>query len=101
MVSCTNGRIPSPKSLKRLVEAFPEGIVSPSVTGDTPIHLFVSNIGNWRTKEKVLKPSTVSSIVQTLLGSGELDESKCPLLMKNSDQVSNTMIQCGVFCCCV
>jgi ankyrin repeat protein len=84
LVSCTNGRIPSARSVKRLVKAYPEAIAEKSSTGDTPLHLFVSNVGSWIPNKKAIASSNTSKVVQALLGNGEVES---PLLVRNDEMM--------------
>ena len=70
---------------KLLLQAFPESICQPSNTGDTPLHLLVSNIASWTKDKEESKSSNTFKLVEVLLGDGEYGS---PLLMKNYDGVS-------------
>jgi hypothetical protein len=85
IVSCTNGKISSAKSVRRLVKAYPEGIVQVSSTGDTPLHLFVSNVSSWIDNKEEVKTTNTSKLVQILLGNGDVQS---PLLVRNGNGVS-------------
>jgi hypothetical protein len=83
--ACTSGRMPFAKSAKRLIAAYPESVCEASDTGDTPLHLFVSNVASWIADKKEFKSSNTSKLVEVLLGDGEHGS---PLLMRNNDGVS-------------
>jgi ankyrin repeat protein len=85
---CSTGKIPSAKSARRLIKAFPEGISQCSDTGDTPLHLFLKNIGGLINDKDEVKTSNTANIIKLLMGKDEIRESKSPLLMQNSDGVS-------------
>ncbi|KAG7356722.1 ankyrin repeat domain protein [Nitzschia inconspicua] len=82
LVSCTSGIIPLVKSAKRLIKAYPEAIAMASTTGDTPLHLFVSNVRSWISDTDDIKSSNTSKLVEALLGK---DEEGSPLLVRNHD----------------
>jgi ankyrin repeat protein len=85
--SCTSGRIPSIKSAKRLLDAYPQGISHQTSTGDTPLHLLISNISSWIKDETDLNDTNTEYLVQILAGGPDIRKSKSPLLMRNNDTV--------------
>jgi len=94
LASCSYGTIPSAKNAKRLVKAYPKAVSQKSSTGNTPLHLLVSNIATVITDEGSLDTANLVSLAKVLVGEGNSDESRCPLLVKNADNL--TPLHCCV-----
>jgi ankyrin repeat protein len=84
--SCISGKCPSVVFVEKLVEAYPEAIIHPGNTGDTPLHLLVSNIQTKIIDKEERSSQNVRKIALLLLGSSD-HESMCPLLVKNQESV--------------
>jgi hypothetical protein len=95
LASCISGEIPSAQTTKRLVDAYPLGLTETSNTGDTPLHLFVSNISNRVEDEKSIKSDNTSEVVKLLIGNRD----RCPLMMTNGAKVSFQIPYIVVFLC--
>jgi ankyrin repeat protein len=86
VAACISGKCTPAIFTEQLIEAHPEAVIHPCNTGDTPLHLFVSNAKLNIDKHEHDSRNT-AKVVEALLGSGDY-ESMCPLLVKNSDSVS-------------
>jgi ankyrin repeat protein len=84
-VAAASSSHPPVQFAKRLVEMHPEAIIQPCKTGDTPLHLLVSTIGQ-NESATTTESKDVAKLVEIVLGSSD-SEDKCPLLMKNRDKV--------------
>jgi ankyrin repeat protein len=95
VAACISGKSPPALFAQRLVVAHPEAIVQPCNTGDTPLHLLVSNIQNKIPNKEEQSSHSITKLVELLLGSSE-HESMCPLLVKNQEQL-NPLHCCALF----
>lgn len=86
VAACISGKSTPAIFAETLVEANQEAVIHPCNTGDTPLHLFVSNSKKNIDKHERNSRNT-AKVVEALLGSAD-SESMCPLLVKNRDSVS-------------
>jgi ankyrin repeat protein len=86
VAACISGKCTPAIFAEKLVEANQEAVIHQCNTGDTPLHLFVSNAKKNIDKHERNSRNT-AKVVEALLGSADY-ESMCPLLVKNRDSVS-------------
>lgn len=91
VAGCMSGKSPQATFAEKLVEAYPEGVVHKTTSGDTPLHIFVSSIQH-RIKEKEDREGPESAKITGLLAGSTEDESQCALLVKNSNAVSRLRV---------
>ena len=86
VAACVSGKGTPAALAFTLVEAYPDAVVHPCNTGDTPLHLFVCNAKRNIDKHERNSRNT-AKLVEVLLGSSK-HESMCPLLVINKESVS-------------
>mmetsp|Transcript_37247 Transcript_37247/g.90453 ORF Transcript_37247/g.90453 Transcript_37247/m.90453 type:complete len:1344 (+) Transcript_37247:273-4304(+) len=87
IAGCVSEKRPQVLLAEKLLEADKEGVIRTTTTGETPLHVYVSNITQRIKDEEELNSTNTTKMTEILLGSKE-DEAKCPLLMKNSTDLS-------------
>ena len=89
LAACSMGKPIVPITFAtKLVEVFPPSLMMPCNSGDTPLHLMVSNVQRNNDVNYRKDPNT-TKFAKLLLGSST-DPSECPLLVRNREKfVSN------------
>ncbi|CAJ1948531.1 unnamed protein product [Cylindrotheca closterium] len=87
IAGCVSGKRPQASLAEKLVEANKEGVIRTNTSGDTPLHVFVSDITQRIKEEEDLNSPNTAKMAEVLLGSKE-DENLCSLLVKNSAELS-------------
>ncbi|KAL3930930.1 MAG: hypothetical protein SGBAC_011545 [Bacillariaceae sp.] len=87
IAGCVSEKRPQVLIAEKLVKANEEGVIRTNSAGDTPLHVYVSNIVQRIKDEGELNSPNTTKMAEILLGSKE-DEKLCSLLVKNSTDLS-------------